>query len=162
MSIGNHWTLKLKKRVESYEAVAGIKIAPRREPAKPRSIGQYAGGAIRKTVPARSGITSVQVAGFVMNFAGNIFTIPFQIASNQDILKFSRVYVKELLKGRGASIVNNNRVKNLMQAIIRNPILRGDYRLHDKKTKAKKGFERSLIDTGQFFRSIQVIIKKKA
>jgi hypothetical protein len=84
------------------------------------------------------------------------------MASNQDILKFSHAYVKELLKGNGVSIVNNRRVKNLMQAIIRNPILRGDYRLHAKGTKTKKGFERSLIDTGQFFRSIQVIIKKKA
>jgi len=159
LNMGTSWTLKLKNQIEGYEAVAGIKVAPRREAQRPRSIGQYAGGSVRKTAPSRSGVTSTQVAAYVMNFAGNIFTIPFQMGTNQDIIKFSHAYIKELLKGK--SILNNNRVKNLMQAIIRNPILRGDYRMHDKGTKAKKGFERSLIDTGQFFRSIQVIIKKK-
>lgn len=159
--MGHSWTLKLKHKVEAYEAVAGIKNAPRRDVARPRAIGLYAGGAVRKTSPSRTGQTATQIAAYVMNFAGNIFTIPFQMGTNQDILKFSRAYVKELLDSRGSSITNNRRVKNLMQAIIRNPILRGDYRMHDKKTKAKKGFERSLIDTGQFFRSIQVIIKRK-
>lgn len=162
LAMGNNWTLKLKHKVEAYEAIAGIKQTPRREAAVPRMVGTFAGGSVRKTQPSRSGTTPTQVAAYVMNFAGNIFTVPFQMGTNADILKFSHAYIKELLGSKGASITNNRRVKNLMQAIIRNPILRGDYKMHKQGTKAKKGFERSLIDTGQFFRSIQVIIKRKS
>jgi len=162
LSVGTSWRVKLKNKVEAYEAVAGIKNGPRRPVATPRQEGQFAGGNVRKTAAGRSGQTNTQVAAWVMNFAGNIFTAPFRIDSNRDIVKFSHGFIKELLKpGKNTSLTNNKRVKNLMQAIIRNPILRGDYRMHDAKTGKKKGFTRSLIDTGQFFRSIQVIIKKK-
>lgn len=161
MAMGKSWTLKLKKKVESYEAVAGIKQTPRKEPVKPKDLRSFAGGPVRKISTTRSRVTPTQVAAYVMNFAGNIWTEPFKMGSNTDIIKFSKVYVKELLKSKPGEIVNNRRVKNLMQAIIRNPILRGDYKLHGKGTKSRKGFERSLIDTGQFFRSIQVVIKRK-
>jgi hypothetical protein len=48
-----------------------------------------------------------------------------------------------------------------LQAIVRNPILRGDYGKNKKETIKRKGFDRYMIDTGQFFNSIIARVTKK-
>lgn len=159
--MGKNWTIKIKDRVEMYESVAGIADGNRRDPQNPRVVGSFAGGPVRKTRPGRSNKTNKQVANWVIAYAGNIFTIPFKSQSSKDIIKFSQVYLAELLKDNPRAIMSSKRVVNLMQAIIRNPILRGEYKMHDAKTGKRKGFTRSLIDTGQFFRSIKVEMRKR-
>jgi hypothetical protein len=67
--------------------------------------------------------------------------------------------VNEILKlGFGRSEMK--RVQNLLQAVIRNPILRGDYGRNAMSTARNKGFNRLFIDTGQFFRAIKAKVTR--
>jgi hypothetical protein len=81
---------------------------------------------------------------------------PFKQKSS-DIIKFSRAYLN-LIFANKPSIRN---VENLLQAIVRNPILRGDYGHNKKKTADAKGFDRHLFDTGQMFKAIKAKVTKR-
>jgi hypothetical protein len=50
---------------------------------------------------------------------------------------------------------------NAIQAIVRNPILRGDYGRNNLFTQKVKGFNRLMIDTGQFFNNIKARVFKR-
>jgi hypothetical protein len=52
------------------------------------------------------------------------------------------------------------RVLNLLQAIVRNPILKHQYGPNTSATADAKGFDRHLFDTGKMFKSIKAIITK--
>jgi hypothetical protein len=52
-------------------------------------------------------------------------------------------------------------MENLAQAIIRNPILRGDYGSNSALTRKIKGFDRFMFDTGQLFQSIKAKVLKR-
>lgn len=74
----------------------------------------------------------------------------------KEIQNFARNYLAEVQKNK----ISVNRMKNLVQAIVRNPILRGDYGSNGDLTFIKKGFDRVMIDTGQFFNSIKAAVVK--
>lgn len=88
------------------------------------------------------------------NWLGN----PFKKGNEKqaEILNFAKAYISEIQKARPS----HNRVRNLVQAIVRNPILRGDYGSNSTLTLIRKGFDRTMIDTGQFFNAIQARVVK--
>jgi hypothetical protein len=55
----------------------------------------------------------------------------------------------------GKKSPNNKRLENAVQAVVRNPILRGDYGSNATSTIASKGFDKLGIATGQFFKAIK-------
>ena len=123
----------------------------------PNPTASYAGGSVRKTT-RKSYQTISEVSEHLRQFLGfNYLTKPFQKKSSQ-ILKFTNEFFK-LTFGRS----QKKRVENLLQAIVRNPMLRGDYGSNSKKAQKIKGFDRLTIDTGQLFKAIKarVITRSK-
>lgn len=111
--------------------------------------GSYAGGPVRKKSRNESGKTISEVSASNRERLGfNYLTEPFKKRSS-DIIKFSNEFFK-LAFGRS----QKRRAENLLQAIIRNPILRGEYGGQSQLTKKIKGFSRPMIDTAQLFKAL--------
>lgn len=109
----------------------------------------YAGGPIRK----KTRESSISIAGVGKelreNTGHNWLKEPFENKRNADVLRFTKEFFK-LVFGRS----QKKRAENLLQAVIRNPILRGDYGPQGELTTKIKGFDRPWIDTAQFFKGI--------
>lgn len=119
-------------------------------------ITNFAGGPVRRKSRTDSGQTIADVSAANRKRMGfNYLTEPFK-KNNSDIVKFSRVFF-DLVFGRS----QKKRAENLLQAIVRNPILRGDYGPNAPLTKKIKGFDRAMIDTAQLFKAIQAACKVK-
>lgn len=124
----------------------------------------FAGGPARQQTRKPNGTISSVSAAFSKFLGFNYLTQPFQLehvgrgaGDRQLIIQFVDIF----LKGAFGRISNpNQRLQNLLQAIVRNPILRGDYGHNSKLTKAIKGFDRLGIDTSQLFRGITAEARK--
>lgn len=75
---------------------------------------------------------------------------PFMLQGNEDVLNVL-MFIVENLNGKE----NRQRIINAVQAVVRNPILRGAYGRNSAKTAKKKGFNKLLMDTGQLFKNIK-------
>lgn len=119
------------------------------------NIGKYAGGDVRKL--GRNGTTSIsEVSAANRERLGfNYLTEPFKNRS-ADIIKFSESFFK-MASGRATSM--RKRCENLLQAIVRNPILRGEYGRQAPSTTREKGFYRPMIDTAQLFKAIKASVR---
>lgn len=84
----------------------------------------------------------------------NILWEPFQ-KPNSEILRFTTSFLKMAIAKQ-----NTQRVVNLLQAIVRNPILRQEYGANTSSTADNKGFDRHLIDTAQMFKAIKARVKR--
>lgn len=114
----------------------------------------YAGGPVRKTKNKYDGtMLSDSSKGFRDHLGFNYLTEPFKHKSS-DIIKFANEFFK-LCFGRS----EKRRCENLLQAIVRNPILRGDYGHNTPATAKTKGFDRHGFDTGQLFKSIKAFCR---
>jgi hypothetical protein len=83
----------------------------------------------------------------------NYLQRPFKDRSSE-IVKFTREFFK-LAFGKS----EKKRAENLLQAVVRNPMLRGDYGPNAPLTKKIKGFDRAMIDTAQLFKAIKAVCK---
>lgn len=163
LSLGDSWTQKLQKRVQGFEFEVGVlnddahKFA--KETGKPSdNITSYAGGPVQKT----SNVFSEKTTGEILvenmtRMNENILAEPFK-KKNSDILKFTEGFLKLVTERPGISI---KRVENLLQAIVRNPILRMEYGNNKASTADAKGFDRHLFGTGQLFKAITAKVKKR-
>jgi hypothetical protein len=110
----------------------------------------YAGGPIRKKSSSAGPLTVAQVSEANRERLGfNYIVEPFKKRTS-DIIKFSNEFFK-LAFGK----TEKKRAENLLQAIVRNPILRGDYGSNSKLTMKIKGFDRIMIDTAQLFKALK-------
>ena len=113
-------------------------------------LGLYAGGPVRKASRQRSDLTVAEVSAENRKRLGfNYLARPFKKRSD-DIIKFSNEFFK-IVFGKS----EKRRAENLLQAIVRNPILRGDYGGNSELTQKIKGFDRGMIDTAQLFKAIK-------
>lgn len=120
-------------------------------------ITTYAGGSVRKKSNVPGALTIAEVSEANRARLGiNYLTAPFQNRSS-DIIKFTNQFFNFVF-GRS----EKKRLENTLQAIVRNPILRGEYGTESQLTKAIKGFSRPMIDTAQLFKSIKAVCKVKA
>jgi hypothetical protein len=114
----------------------------------------FAGGPARKISNKPSGLSISDVSKANRDRLGkNYLSEPFKKRSS-DIIKFSNTFFN-LVFGRS----QKKRAENLLQAIVRNPILRGEYGHNSKLTQKIKGFDRSMIDTAQLFKAIKAVCK---
>lgn len=156
VKMGDKWLLRLKSSIEKYEFEVGVlQDKPYKQPVYHGLLDQpqlktYAGGPVRKTSRENSGKMISEV--FLDNMKRldiNLLQKPFQDAGS-DIMKFTQRYLKFVVYKQG----NIKRVENLLQAIVRNPILKQEYGENSAWTADSKGFSRHLFDTGQMFKAI--------
>jgi hypothetical protein len=156
LELGKGFAKRTQKLFDKYNIEVGIlNDKPYRKPLKDET-GIYAGGPVRKKSREIDGTISEVSEKFRTQSGLNYLTEPFKIPQNKDILKFTRSFFKGVF-GR-ASL---NQMQNLAQAIIRNPILRGDYGSNSAYTRAKKGFDRYMFDTGQLFQAIKAKVVRR-
>lgn len=75
---------------------------------------------------------------------------PFLLKRNKDLIWVINFMV-DIMSGKD----NRRRIENAMQAVVRNPILRGDYGRNSQKTAKEKGFNKLLMRTGQLFKNVK-------
>lgn len=110
----------------------------------------FAGGPARQTSSKASGLSLAEVSEANRQRMGfNYLTEPFKHRTS-DIVRFTDAFFK-LVFGRS----EKKRAENLLQAIVRNPILRRDYGPNSPLTQKIKGFDRFMIDTAQLFNAIR-------
>lgn len=119
-------------------------------------IARYAGGPVRKKSNKTSGLNLNQISKENRkNLGFNYLKRPFA-RKNSDIVRFSNEFFKYAF---GKS--EPKRLTNLLQAIVRNPILKGEYGTNSALTQKIKGFNRIMIDTAQLFRAIKARVNRK-
>ncbi len=120
-------------------------------------INIYAGGPVRATSRKDSGQSISQVSSkFRKHLGFNYLSKPFKNRSS-DIVKFTKEFFR-LCAGKS----EKKRCENLLQAIVRNPLLRGDYGRNSKITAKIKGFNRLGFDTAQLFKAIKARATKRS
>lgn len=92
----------------------------------------------------------------VFNAAYNLLLGPWKNPDNDDVVKVTRELAKDLSKPG----TNKQRFLNAAQAVVRNPILRGDYGENSPQWKKTKGFSRLFINTGRMFDAIRARFTK--
>lgn len=163
LELGKSFAKKLQGRIEQYEFEIGIlQDKPHRNPVETSlfgdpQLGTYAGGPVRKAT-RQSGPKSVAEI-FVENQERlniNLLSRPFK-EENSDIIRFTKTFMEMITK---RPTMPKKRLENLLQAIVRNPILRKEYGNNRSETADNKGFDRHLFDTGQMFKSILARAKR--
>lgn len=148
---------QLRGTFGKYEFEVGIlKDSVHRKAKIGAAFSSLAGGPVRKKGTLSDKLTSDISRSLREKLKFNYLVRPFKAKNNADILRFSKSFF-ELCLGKG----QKKRCENLIQAIVRNPITRGDYGSNTKLTASIKGFNRLMIDTGQFFKSITARTKVK-
>lgn len=160
VSLGNGWIKRLEKRIEGFDMEVGIlEDKPRREPIEAGlhqtpNLGSYAGGPVRKLAGVSSK-TNAEV--FIENqerLGIDLLREPFKDPTTE-LQRFTTAFLQSAI---GKS--NLKRVENLLQAIVRNPILELKYGNNKPTTADNKGFDRNLIDTAQMFKAIKAKVTR--
>lgn len=164
IELGKSWGRKLQGRIDRFEFQVGVlEDKPHYNPIETPLFGEaqtktYAGGPARKQTREAGPLTTGQILVENMKRLNiNLLQRPFQ-ERNSDILKFTDAFLKLVVRRPGISI---KRVENLLQAIVRNPILRQEYGANKSSTADSKGFDRHLIDTAQMFKAITARVTKR-
>lgn len=146
----------LTKSIEGYEFEVGIlNDKPHRFPVEsplfgPPNLKDYAGGKIRPTSRIASDLTIGDVLIENMKRLNiNLLLEPFQ-NPDSELNQFTTAFLRFAAGKKGTL----KRVENLLQAVVRNPILRLEYGKNKGTTADNKGFDRHLFDTGQMFKAI--------
>jgi hypothetical protein len=162
LTLGNKWSKGLRDATRGTEFHVGIlKDGPHRDPLpKEEGLANYLGGPVRKKSRKSSDSMSEVSASFREFLGFNFYTKPFTLKTNKEILKMSREFIK-LISAAGGKINGNVRLRNMAQAIVRNPLLRGDYGSNSRTWAKEKGFNRLGFDTGQLFKAITAKVISK-
>lgn len=156
IKVGKQLRKQLRGAFGKYEFEVGILNDTTHRKAKGGKLTSLAGGPARRKGKASEKTVAQIAASLRAKTRINYLTKPFTVKNNRDILRFGKSFF-ELCVGKG----QKKRVENYLQAIIRNPITRGDYGRNTKLTATIKGFNRLMIDTGQFFKAIVARTKVK-
>lgn len=164
LTLGKSFAHKLRDRVEGFEFEVGVlDDKPHMNPVEhglfqEPLLASYAGGPVRRKTRVPGEKTTAEVLVDNMRRLNiNILLRPFQ-EKNSQILEFTNYFLKLVVKRPGTSL---KRIENLLQAIVRNPILRQEYGPNNAATADAKGFSRHLFDTGQMFKSIRARVIRK-
>lgn len=151
----------IKEKIEPYDLEVGVFSSEPHRAAVPKSKKSFFGGPARRTGRQVDGTMAAVSRSARRALGHNYLTKPFRARRSSEALKLLQGFFKMCFakESRGA---HKKRVENLLQAVVRNPILQGKYGKNRSLTKKIKGFSRPFIDTGQLFRNIKgrVIIKR--
>jgi len=142
---------KIQKEIGKYNFEVGIlQDQPKKMPKKGGS-KSYAGLKISATGATSSKVSLAEIAKYTDNRFGWLKK-PFKISGNKDVLKIVQEIAAQTFSKKST---DNKRLENAVQAVIRNPILRGDYGSNAASTIKAKGFDKLGINTAQLFKSIK-------
>jgi len=145
---------QVKGKLQVYNFEVGILNDKQRKSPK-KGLKSFVGGVARKT-GAISGITLSEASKDLREKTGiNFYTRPFKSRMNKDINRLLKNFF-DYAFGRSTQ----KRLTNTLQAVVRNPITRGDYGVNNPLTAKIKGFNRLMIDTGQLFKNIKARVLK--
>lgn len=144
----------LKGKIEAYHFDVGIiKDGPHRAPAsKERGLKNFAGGPARRVRGKSNGPISEVSRDVQRNTGIRIYRQPFRRKSD-DANRMLKAFFQLVFNENKATRMR--RLENLIQAVVRNPILRGTYGKNKSATAKNKGFNRKFIDTAQLFKAIR-------
>lgn len=161
LSFDKSFARKFKRQIEGFEFEVGVlNEAPHYEAVETKAfeapqLKTFAGGPARKQTRKPGPLSSSEVLVENMKRLNiNILLDPFQRES-ADIVRFMKEFFKTAFAKKSPK-----RVENLLQAVVRNPILRQEYGSNSTSTADHKGFNRLLIDTGQMFKAIKAKVKR--
>lgn len=141
------------KRLGKYEVEVGI-LEDGPEKKWKREQKNLAGGPANKTAGTNKNVTLREVFA-KWNLRYQLLLAPLRAAGNKD--------VEEVIGRMVADLGTLGRLKqqflNAVQALIRNPITRGEYGRNSKAWAKAKGFNRLLINTGAMFKAIKARFK---
>lgn len=142
---------KMSKNIGKYRFEVGIFQDSPKKLARKGATKSYAGLNIAASGKSSKKVSLVQVGKYMNNRFGWLKK-PFKLSQNKDVLKV----VQEIAAQEfGKKSRDNKRLENAVQAVIRNPILRGDYGRNAASTIKQKGFDKLGILTGQMFKAIK-------
>jgi len=158
------WLKKLQSRIDRYDFEIGVlEDKDHKNPVhtmlhQQPQLGSYAGGPVQRTSKESSGVSIGDV--LIQNqerLNTDLLKEPFQ-KRDSEIIRFTNYFLRFVCDVKGTSI---RRVENLLQAIVRNPILNEDYGQNTAATADNKGFDRHLFGTGQMFKAIKARARRK-
>lgn len=142
-------TKKIAKEIGNYNFEVGIlQNAPKKLPKK-GATKSFAGLQIAGVGKSSPRVSLAEVAEYTDNNFGWLKK-PFAKTENKDVLKVVNEIASQIF---GKKSLDNKRLENAVQAVIRNPILRGDYGSNAPRTIKQKGFDKLGIWTGQMFKA---------
>lgn len=152
---------KMRGKVEAFSFEVGVLGDKAHKGAIPRTvkgIRKFAGGSARYSgkKPTKNSISDIS-RYLRKKFNKNFYTIPFRNPKNKEILRVVKLVIDLAINEKGTIKM----LTNAVQAIVRNPILRGDYGRNTLRAQRNKGFNRLFIDTAQFFNNIKARVFKK-
>lgn len=141
----------ISKQIGNYNFEVGILSDQPKKMRKKGSSKSYAGLKVSATGKASQKVSLAEVAKYTDN-QFKWLKKPFTLPKNKEVI----AVVKEIaLQVFGKKSTDNKRLENAVQAVIRNPILRGDYGNNAPSTVKQKGFNKLGIDTAQMFKAIK-------
>lgn len=144
----------INKRLGAYSVEVGILIdGPEKTAAQ--GTKNFYGGPARKSGKA-SGV-SLRAVLEKFDALYNLLYGAWARPQNKEVA----IVVKEMITDMNKSTADKRRFLNAAQAVVRNPILRGDYGQNSPQTAKIKGFNRLLIDTGTMFKNIKARLVKR-
>lgn len=144
---------KLSYKLAQYEVEVGLLSNAKRKKPVFGQFKSYAGKLLLREGKVSEGATNAEVAEYLDN-RYKWLRKPFLLASNKEIVDVVN-FIVQTMNGKG----DKQRILNGMQAVVRNPILRGEYGRNERKWAKKKGFDDALLMTGQFFKAIKARFK---
>lgn len=144
---------KLSYKLAQYEVEVGLLENSKRKQPIFGQYKSYAGKKLLREGKVSKGASNAEVAEY-LDKRYKWLRKPFLLASNKEVVDVVN-FIVQSLNGKG----DRQRVLNGMQAVIRNPILRGEYEKNNAKWAKKKGFDDALLMTGQFFKAIKARFK---
>jgi len=151
MKIKSDIAKKMQREIGLYNFEVGILSNAPKKLRKKGATKSFAGLTVSASGKSSPKTSLAEVAKYNDNRFGWLKK-PFKIAGNKEVL----AVVKEIsAQVFGKKSPNNKRLENAVQAVIRNPILRGNYGNNAASTIRQKGFNKLGIDTAQFFKAIK-------
>jgi len=152
-------TKNLAKRVTSqignYTFEVGILANAPKKRRKKAATKSFAGLTVNAvgTVSKKRPTTIAYIGEVLEKYHFKWLTRPFKTKGlNHDVKKVVDEIAAQVFGKRSK---DNKRLENAVQAVVRNPILRGDYGDNAQSTIKAKGFNKLGIDTAQFFKAIK-------
>lgn len=144
---------KLTFKLEKYEVQVGLLEDKKRKKPLFNKFKNYAGKRLLKEGGFSKGASLVKVAEY-LDKRFKWLRKPFLLKNNKEVVIVLNDIVKHM-NGKG----DKQRILNGFQAVVRNPILRGEYGKNNARWAKIKGFDDTLMMTGQFFKNIKARFK---
>lgn len=144
---------KLSFKLDKYEVQVGLLEDKKRKKPLFGKYKNYAGKRLLREGGFSGGASLSKVAEY-LDTRYKWLRKPFLIKNNREVVVVLNDIVKHL-NGAG----DKQRILNGFQAVVRNPILRGEYGRNTKKWANKKGFDDLMMMTGQFFQNVKARFK---